>query len=99
VVWKVLNAQHQQYPITCLINGGCHGADQLARNWAKKFGVTQETYPADWSKGRIAGPIRNQEMIDRGKPDLVIAFPGGKGTADMVRRAREAGIPVQEVEQ
>ena len=36
-------------------------------------------------------------MLDEGKPDLVIAFPGGKGTADMARRAREAGIEVIEV--
>jgi hypothetical protein len=33
-------------------------------------------------------------MIDGGKPDLVITFPGGRGTADMVRRAEKAGIEV-----
>jgi Lhr-like helicase len=36
-------------------------------------------------------------MIDEGKPDLVIAFPGGRGTADMVGRARKAGIRVVEI--
>lgn len=41
-----------------------------------------------------AGPDRNQRMIDDGKPDLVVAFPGGNGTADMVRRAKAAGIEV-----
>lgn len=45
-----------------------------------------------------AGPYRNQRMIDEGKPDLVIAFPGGSGTADMVERARKANIEVREVE-
>lgn len=44
-----------------------------------------------------AGGIRNQRMLDEGKPDLVLAFPGGKGTADMVRRARKAGVPVREI--
>lgn len=44
-----------------------------------------------------AGPRRNQVMVDKGA-DLVIAFPGGSGTADCVRRARAAGIPVREVE-
>lgn len=44
-----------------------------------------------------AGPQRNQRMIDEGKPTLVVAFPGGKGTADMVARARAARIPVLEV--
>jgi len=54
---------------------------------------------AKWSKhGRAAGPIRNQEMIDECKPDLVVAFPGGRGTADMVRRAKAAGIRVIEVQ-
>jgi hypothetical protein len=34
-------------------------------------------------------------MIDEGKPDLVIAFPGGRGAADMVSRAIKAGIRVE----
>lgn len=41
-----------------------------------------------------AGPDRNQRMIDEGRPGLVIAFPGGDGTADMIHRAQEAGIEV-----
>lgn len=44
-----------------------------------------------------AGGIRNQRMLDEGKPDVVIAFPGGTGTADMVRRARAAGVGVIEI--
>jgi ABC-type sugar transport system substrate-binding protein len=36
-------------------------------------------------------------MLDEGKPDIVVAFPGGTGTADMVRRARKAGVVVIEV--
>jgi hypothetical protein len=44
-----------------------------------------------------AGPRRNQKMIDEGKPDIVLAFPGGDGTADMVRRARKAGVKVIEI--
>jgi hypothetical protein len=43
-----------------------------------------------------AGPIRKQQMLDEGKPDLVVAFPGGRGTAHMVRIARAAGIEVIE---
>ena len=81
-----------------LILGGATGADSLAYEWAEVFGVPFRLFPADWkTHGRAAGPIRNQRMLDEGKPDLVIAFPGGKGTADMVRRARKAGVPVQEI--
>lgn len=43
-----------------------------------------------------AGNYRNQEMADLGA-DLCIVFPGGKGTADMVRRAKAAGIPIRMV--
>ena len=47
--------------------------------------------------GLSAGPARNQRMLDEGKPDAGIAFPGGPGTADMTRRLKEAGIPVWEI--
>jgi hypothetical protein len=84
--------------ITVLIAGGARGADTLAEEWAKAQGIQCEVYMADWEGlGRKAGPIRNQQMLDEGKPDLVIAFPGGRGTADMVRRAREAGVETVEV--
>ena len=46
---------------------------------------------------RLAPPLRNQRMLDEGKPDLVVAFPGGGGTKDMVRRAVKAGVPIHEV--
>ena len=41
-----------------------------------------------------AGFRRNQQMIDEGRPDVLVAFPGGNGTADMVDRARKAGVHV-----
>lgn len=85
-------------PDTVIIHGGAKGADSLADQWAVTKGVEIEEYKADWIKhGRAAGPIRNQLMLDKGKPDLVIAFPGGAGTADMVRRAKKAGIPVKKI--
>lgn len=85
-------------PITCVIQGGARGADILARMVATKHHIPGEEFPALWDKyGRHAGPIRNQRMLDEGKPDLVIAFPGGAGTADMVRRAKAANIAVLEV--
>jgi hypothetical protein len=71
----------------------------LAGECAKQAGLSIEVYPADWKKhGRSAGPIRNQHMLDVGKPNLVIAFPGGRGTADMMKRAEKAGIEVRRIE-
>ena len=75
---------------------GHAGADRLAaRIWAA-LKRPAEAHPADWKKhGKAAGPIRNQEMLEaEGGIDLVIAFPGGTGTADMVRRAEKAKIEV-----
>ena len=47
--------------------------------------------------GSGAGPIRNSKMLAEGKPEMVLAFPGGRGTANMVKRARSAGVSVCEV--
>jgi hypothetical protein len=86
-------------PIKTLIHGAARGADSLAAKWARDTGLDEFgevlAFPANWRDGKRAGPIRNQQMLDEGKPELVIAFPGGAGTADMVRRARAAGVEVQ----
>jgi len=84
--------------IETLIHGDAPGADRLAAAWAEMRGVPVEAYPADWKRhGYSAGPIRNRKMIAEGKPDFVIAFPGGSGTADCIRQARAAGITVTRV--
>lgn len=83
---------------TTIVHGGARGADWLAGRWAYYAEVDVEVYAADWARGKRAGPERNQRMIES-KPDLVVAFPGGRGTADMVRRAKAAGIPIVEVEE
>ncbi len=102
-VWQVLSPlaidghSGQMLPVT-LIHGAGAGADKLAAEVAKELGWAIEPYKANWGGfGPSAGPIRNRAMIDKGKPDLVIAFPGGSGTEDMVARAEKAGIPVRRV--
>jgi hypothetical protein len=78
-----------------IISGMARGADMLAATYARRFKIPLLEFPADWNKhGRAAGPIRNQQMLDEGRPDMVIAFPGGRGTADMVSRAKKAGVRV-----
>lgn len=80
-----------------LIEGGAQGADRLARAVAQSLGWGIQTYEAKWgTNGRAAGPIRNQEMVDS-YLHVLIAFSGGKGTADMVARATKAGVPVFQV--
>lgn len=84
---------------SCVIEGGADGYDTVARLWAQGYGIPVETYKADWyTHGRAAGPIRNGEMLRDGKPDLGLAFPGGRGTANMMAQARNAGLEVVEIE-
>lgn len=81
-----------------IIHGAARGADTLAAAVAASMGCEVAGFPAQWQTfGRGAGAIRNQAMLDCERPALVIAFPGGPGTADMIRRARKAGVEVLEV--
>ena len=92
-----LGGIHKDHRIDVIIEGGARGADFMARKFAEWAGIKVLSFPADWDKhGRAAGPLRNQRMLDEGKPDLVVAFAGGRGTADMVNRARQAGVRVLE---
>lgn len=97
MLFGALDMEAESRRLWRVIQGGANGADKLARMWAYSRKCEMENYPADWDKhGKAAGPIRNQQMIDEGKPTKVFAFAGGRGTADMVRRAKAAGIPVFE---
>lgn len=83
--------------ITKVIHGSCRGADILAGLVAKELSILVEEYPADWDRyGLSAGPRRNQQMLDEGKPDYVLAFHEdinkSKGTRDMINRTIKAGI-------
>lgn len=94
----ILEAIHAKRPITLLIQGGARGADSLAFEWAAHSLIPTKTFPAAWGiHGKSAGPIRNNKMLTDGKPDLVVAFPGGSGTAHMVKIAKDAGVEVREI--
>lgn len=79
-----------------IIEGGAKGVDETAQDWAiTNFVKDCLTFKADWDKyGKSAGYIRNKQMLDEGKPDLVVAFPGGKGTKMMIDLAKKAGVEV-----
>lgn len=81
-----------------IIHGGAKGADTLASDWCKISNCTEIKVEADWSRyGYGAGPIRNQAMIDL-KPDVVLAFPGGKGTTNMIKLANLHKVKVIKIE-
>lgn len=80
-----------------IIHGGQRGADDLAGWWAKLNGYPCAIVPANWQYyNKAAGAIRNSWMLLL-NPDLVIAFPGGIGTRDMINKAINSGIDVYEV--
>lgn len=93
---KALDEIHANTPIGHIWHGNALGADHLAGVWAAFAKVRCTPVPARWKEdGKAAGPKRNQRMLGQ-SIDLVIAFPGGRGTADMKRRALKAGIAVLE---
>lgn len=89
-------------PKDTVIHGGCRGADTLAGNIACDcFGLEEHhivQFPADWSKGKVGGPLRNAQMLREGKPTEVVAFhdniQNSRGTADMINQAKAINLPI-----
>lgn len=87
-VYEELDRLHALRPIGTVIHGCARGADAIAARWAFERGISVNPFPADWkTHGKKAGPMRNAKMLEEGKPDVVFAFPGGKGTSDMIGKA------------
>lgn len=82
--------------IICVVHGAARGADTFADKWAEEAGIERRRYPIMRHR-QENGFTRNARMLNREVIDLVVAFSGGSGTADMVRRARRRGIQVIEV--
>jgi hypothetical protein len=87
----VSGAQRTRDPVTGAIIGG---ADYWGEQWAAQQGVPVKLFPADWSLGRRAGPLRNESMAVYGQALVAVWDGQSRGTADMIRRARAHGLPV-----
>lgn len=84
--------------LECVVTGGARGADALAEEWARERGVPVVVLRADWRRfGRGAGPRRNAEVVAAATAVLAFWDGASRGTADTVRRARAAGVPVHVV--
>ena len=89
-------------PVHLLLHGGARGADRAIGRAAQQLGWPVQSIAADWRRhGRAAGPIRNRFLLEQALLEaeahtspstsasvLVIAFPGGAGTASLVQQAR-----------
>src|ERR1700761_9623973 len=91
-VASALQRLHDLSPIGLIIHGCDPGAATLAVRWAAQARVPTSGFDADFrSHGPAAERLRNERMVRESKPDLVVAFPGGEGTADLINRATAAG--------
>jgi len=98
-LFEVLDGLHAQTPVTAIINGGARGADLLASQWARERSVALIRYRAaiDLARGPQAFLDLNARMLSEQRPDLILAFPGGEVSADLIARAQTAGINVLHV--
>lgn len=84
--------------VVLVIHGAARGGDTLADEWAQAREIERlpfEVTPEEWRRiGPSAGPKRNARMLAEGRPDGVVALPGGRGTEDMVMQSLAAGLPV-----
>ena len=96
-VFDAIAMLHSVNEIEILVHGDARGADSLADKVADKLGIQRVKVPANWTKlKRGAGPIRNKLMLDLFEIDVVLAFPGDVGTANMKKQARDRDIDVIE---
>jgi hypothetical protein len=94
-VYHELIGLHWRTPIAVIIHGGVSGAGAIAEAWARRSRVAVVRYPPNWEcLGKKAEKVRNDFMLADSRPDVVIAFPGGRNTADLVTKASAAGLPV-----
>lgn len=108
-IYDALDAAIAQSPSrdVTVVHGACpRGADRIAAEYCtsnlyvERLGkrLVLEPHPANWSQfGKLAGPFRNQDMVDLGA-DVCLAFikNGSRGASHCARRAKAAGIEVRE---
>jgi YspA, cpYpsA-related SLOG family len=100
-LYAELDRLHAEYVSTTIIAGGAGGAGALALEWAQARGIATQAFRAERGTfGRTGGggPLSNARVLAESRPDIVIAFPGGRDTANMVKRAKAAGVWVLTVE-
>jgi len=99
-VGRHLDKLHAKYRFTALVEGGARGVDRFAKHWARQatpavIHISEQLTQDEWDQyGKMAGAVRNGRMLRIHTPALVIAFPGGSGTANCVELAEALGIDI-----
>ncbi len=110
--YEIIRRELEKLPKdTEIIQGCANGADTMSAKISKVLGlklisskdnadvINKPGFPANWDKyGKAAGAIRNKQMLDEGKPDLVLAFhtniEKSRGTKNVIEQAKKRGIKV-----
>lgn len=97
-VFEIIHKLADHYDGLIFIEGGAKGADRMVRQTCQAAGIHYATVPALWNHfGKGAGPKRNAAMLML-DPHICVVFPGGRGTADMARRANDHGCAMLYIE-
>lgn len=102
--YNVMDELHRQWRFALVVSGSDErrpGADGLAQEWAKSRGIDRCMFPYNSTRGRAGGPHRNRLQYRVTQPRIVVAFPGGNGTASMLDVAhtdKAAGAEVDIIE-
>lgn len=99
LISEIISILFQKFGELIIIQGEANGADTLGKSIALENNYQCLGFPAKWNLyGRSAGPIRNTQMLEEGKPDLIIAFhnniTASKGTFNMLLQAAKYHVPV-----
>ncbi|MDU6748097.1 MAG: DUF2493 domain-containing protein [Bradyrhizobium sp.] len=95
MVHHELTALHWRKPISVVVHGSIAGVGIIAEAWARRHGIAVVRYPPNWEfYGKKAEGLRSDFMLTDSRPDFVVAFPGGRHTADLVQRAISVGLAV-----
>ena len=99
-LYAELDRLHAEYAFTTIIVGGVGGVDALAVEWARVRGIATQVFTAtEWGTlRRAAGQLRNARILAECRPDLLVAFPGGRRTANLLKQAKAAGVWILTVE-
>jgi hypothetical protein len=94
-IWRSITSN--DIDVTEIVSGGASGVDSCAIYYANEYNIPYRVFLADWTKyGQAAGPIRNKQMAEYA--DILIAFPGGRGTANMISQMKLLNKPIYEVD-
>ena len=96
---ELLERVLKQEAPSVIIAGGLEGPETMATEYGRKHGIRRMSFPMPTPKYTRASAFeRNSFMFETAKPDVVIAFPGGIDTHEVVKMARNTNCAVRIVE-